>query len=192
MECIGGSGVMEDSPMPRLFRESPVNAIWEGSGNVQCLDVLRAMQKTPEVVDAFFAELAPARGASARLDRWVVDLQRDLGDEDDAEYRARGVVDRMALAIAGSAAGPARTGRRRRRLLRVAPRRCRAAQLRHVAARRRLRRDHRARDAARMTVAGVAPSFRRDAFCASYCTGARSLPVASARKPRRRADDRMP
>jgi len=99
MECIGGSGVMEDSPMPRLFRESPVNAIWEGSGNVQCLDVLRAMRRTPAVVDAFFAELAPARGASARLDRWVVDLQRDLGDEDDAEYRARGVVDRMALAL---------------------------------------------------------------------------------------------
>ena len=47
MECIGGSGVMEDSPMPRLYREAPVNAIWEGSGNVQCLDVLRAIQKTP-------------------------------------------------------------------------------------------------------------------------------------------------
>ena len=69
MECIGGSGVMEDSPIPRLFRESPVNAIWEGSGNVQCLDVLRAMQKTPAVVDAFFAELAKARGANAALDR---------------------------------------------------------------------------------------------------------------------------
>jgi len=99
MECIGGSGVMEDSPMPRLFRESPVNAIWEGSGNVQCLDVLRAMRKSPQVKDAFFAELGRARGASAQLDRWVDALQRDLGDEDGAEYRARGVVDRMALAL---------------------------------------------------------------------------------------------
>ena len=74
MECIGGSGVMEDSMMPRLFRESPVNAIWEGSGNVQCLDVLRALSKTPAVVDAFFAEVGQARGAHAALDRHVADL----------------------------------------------------------------------------------------------------------------------
>jgi putative acyl-CoA dehydrogenase len=99
MECIGGSGVMEDGPMPRLFRESPINAIWEGSGNVQCLDVLRALRKTPQVVEAFFAELARARGISVRLDRWVADLGRDLSDENAAEYRARSVVDRMALAL---------------------------------------------------------------------------------------------
>ena len=99
MECIGGSGVMEDSPFPRLFRESPVNAIWEGSGNVQCLDVLRAMQKTPAVVGAFFAELAKARGANATLDRYVAALQKEFGDLADLEYRARGVVDRMALAL---------------------------------------------------------------------------------------------
>jgi len=99
MECIGGSGVMEDSPMPRLFRESPVNAIWEGSGNVQCLDVLRAMQKTPAVVEAFFSEVARARGAHPTLDRWVVALRSDLRDLADAEYRARDLVDRMALAI---------------------------------------------------------------------------------------------
>lgn len=99
MECIGGSGVMEDSPFPRLYREAPVNAIWEGSGNVQCLDVLRAMQKTPEVVSAFFAELAKARGGNATLDRWVEGLQRELADVADVEYRARHVVDAMALAI---------------------------------------------------------------------------------------------
>jgi len=99
MECIGGSGVMEDSPFPRLFRESPVNAIWEGSGNVQCLDVLRAMQKTPAVVGAFFAELAKSRGANAALDRYVAALQKELGDLADLEYRARDVVDRMALAL---------------------------------------------------------------------------------------------
>jgi putative acyl-CoA dehydrogenase len=99
MECIGGSGVMEDSPFPRLFRESPVNAIWEGSGNVQCLDVLRAMQKTPAVVEAFFREVARARGESPVLDRWVGALQREFTDLADIEYRARDIVDRMALAI---------------------------------------------------------------------------------------------
>src|SRR6185295_3781584 len=99
MECIGGSGVMEDSPFPRLFRESPVNAIWEGSGNVQCLDVLRAMKKTPEVVDAFFCEVAKAQGACAALDHWVGALRKEIDDPTDIEYRARDVVDRMALAI---------------------------------------------------------------------------------------------
>ncbi len=99
MECIGGSGVMEDSPFPRLYREAPVNAIWEGSGNIQCLDVLRAMQKTPDTVDAYFAELARARGANAMLDGFVAALRADFGDLADLEYRARDVVDRMALAI---------------------------------------------------------------------------------------------
>ncbi|MDE2453760.1 MAG: isovaleryl-CoA dehydrogenase [Burkholderiales bacterium] len=99
MECIGGSGVMEDGPMPRLFRESPVNAIWEGSGNVQCLDVLRAMSKTPAVVQAFFDELARARGADRRLDRWVAALAPEFRDPSDVEFRARGLVDRMALAL---------------------------------------------------------------------------------------------
>ncbi len=99
MECIGGSGVMEDGPFPRLFRESPVNAIWEGSGNIQCLDVLRAMQKTPEVVTAFFREVDKAKGASRALDEWVGSLRSDFRDLADVEYRARGLVDRMALAI---------------------------------------------------------------------------------------------
>ena len=99
MECIGGSGVMEDSPFPRLFRESPVNAIWEGSGNVQCLDVLRAMQKTPAVVEAFFREVDRARGANGALDAWVTALKREFSERGDMDYRARSVVDRMALAI---------------------------------------------------------------------------------------------
>ena len=99
MECIGGSGVMEDGPFPRLFREAPVNAIWEGSGNVQCLDVLRAMQKTPEVVEAFFREVAKARGANATLDRYVGKLQAEFTDLADLEYRARDVIDQMALAL---------------------------------------------------------------------------------------------
>jgi putative acyl-CoA dehydrogenase len=102
MECIGGSGVMEDSPLPRLFRESPVNAIWEGSGNVQCLDVLRVLRKAPAAIDAFFGELALSRGTNAVLDRAVDALQRDFGDPADLEHRARGLVDRMALAMQAS------------------------------------------------------------------------------------------
>jgi len=99
MECIGGSGVMEDSPMPRLFRESPVNAIWEGSGNIQCLDALRAMRKTPAVVQAYFDEVARARGGSDSLDRHVDRLKDDLRDSPDVEYRARGLLDRMATGL---------------------------------------------------------------------------------------------
>ncbi|RPH64102.1 MAG: isovaleryl-CoA dehydrogenase [Burkholderiales bacterium] len=99
MECIGGSGVMEDSPFPRLFRESPVNAIWEGSGNVQCLDVLRAMHKVPAVVEAFFGELGKARGANATLDGYIGALRKEFADLGELEYRARDLVDRMALAL---------------------------------------------------------------------------------------------
>ena len=102
MECIGGSGVMEDSMMPRLYREAPVNAIWEGSGNVQCLDVLRAMAKTPVVLDAFFAEVRQAQGAHATLDRLNAELAKDLTDPRDLEFRARDLVDRMALALQAS------------------------------------------------------------------------------------------
>lgn len=88
--------------MPRLFRESPINAIWEGSGNVQCLDVLRALGKTPAVLEAFFAELGRARGADRRLDEYVNNLQREFADLSDIEYRARNIVDRMALALQAS------------------------------------------------------------------------------------------
>ncbi|MBA4112483.1 MAG: isovaleryl-CoA dehydrogenase [Verminephrobacter sp.] len=102
MECIGGSGVMEDSMFPRLYREAPVNAIWEGSGNIQCLDVLRAMAKTPEVVDAFFAELRTTQGQNTLLDQHVRDLGKEFADTTDLQYRARHVVERMALALQAS------------------------------------------------------------------------------------------
>ena len=102
MECIGGSGVMEDSMMPRLYREAPVNTIWEGSGNVQCLDVLRAIAKTPAVLDAFFAEVGEARGANAALDQCVAGLVNEMKDLRDLEYRARDLVDRMALSLQAS------------------------------------------------------------------------------------------
>ncbi len=99
MECIGGSGLMEDSIMPRLYREAPVNAIWEGSGNVQCLDVLRALQKSPQVVEAFFNETGKARGRNAALDRQLDTLARELKNPADMEYRARSVVDRLATSL---------------------------------------------------------------------------------------------
>jgi putative acyl-CoA dehydrogenase len=102
MECIGGSGVMEDCIMPRLFRESPVNSIWEGSGNVQCLDMLRAMRRNAGSVETFMAEVQAGAGADARLDRYVAQLSKEFADASDIEYRARGVVEKMALALQGS------------------------------------------------------------------------------------------
>ena len=89
--------------MPRLFRESPLNSIWEGSGNVLCLDVLRAMVKSPASVEAFFAEVAEGAGAEPRLDAYVADLRDEVpGDLETIEARARRVVERMALALQGS------------------------------------------------------------------------------------------
>ncbi|MDG5501014.1 isovaleryl-CoA dehydrogenase [Marinobacter sp. BGYM27] len=102
MECIGGSGVMEDCIMPRLLRESPVNAIWEGSGNVQCLDTLRAMQKTPDALDAYFAEVSAATGSDKRFDQFLTRLKQDFSDQNHLQYRARNLVDRLALALQGS------------------------------------------------------------------------------------------
>ncbi|WP_077529656.1 isovaleryl-CoA dehydrogenase [Vreelandella utahensis] len=102
MECIGGSGLMEDCIMPRLLRESPVNAIWEGSGNVQCLDVLRAMNREPGVLDSFFAEVNRARGMNADFDAFTSELENEFRHSDNLEYRARNLTDRMALAIQAS------------------------------------------------------------------------------------------
>ncbi len=102
MECLGGSGAMETHITARLYREAPINAIWEGSGNVQCLDVLRAIGREPETLEAFFAEVDRARGADRRLDRHVAALRDDLARREDIEYRARDLVDRMALALQGA------------------------------------------------------------------------------------------
>jgi len=102
LECLGGNGYVEESGMPRLFRESPLMSIWEGSGNVAALDVLRAMGRSPESVEAFFAELDAAAGGDARLDAAVADLRRELSDLDAIELRARRLVERMALTLQGS------------------------------------------------------------------------------------------
>jgi putative acyl-CoA dehydrogenase len=85
-----------------LFRESPLNGIWEGSGNVMCLDVLRAMAREPQALEAFLAELDAAAGADRHLDAAVARVRNELSDLDGIEPRARRVVEAMALAFQGS------------------------------------------------------------------------------------------
>jgi len=102
METIGGSAVMENSIMPRFYREAPINTIWEGSGNVQCLDVLRAMQKDPNSLDAFFKEVALAKGSDKNFDAYFAKLQNEFTNLENLEYRARSVVEKMAIAVQGS------------------------------------------------------------------------------------------
>jgi putative acyl-CoA dehydrogenase len=103
LECLGGNGFVEESGMPRLFRESPLNSIWEGSGNVQCLDVLRAMIKSPASLDAFFAEVQEGAVSEPRLAAFVTGLRDEFpGDLETIEARARRVVEKMALALQAS------------------------------------------------------------------------------------------
>jgi putative acyl-CoA dehydrogenase len=100
LECLGGNGYVEESLMPRLYREAPLNGIWEGSGNVICLDVLRAMGKDPESVQLFFAEALLAQ--DERVTRVVGELRRELSDLAELETRARRIVERMALVLQSS------------------------------------------------------------------------------------------
>jgi len=102
MECFGGNGVTEDFIFARLYRDAPINAIWEGSGNVQALDMLRALGRSPEVLEAWYAELGKTRGESAALDTAVLATQRALTDNDEVEYRARRTVDQLALTMQAS------------------------------------------------------------------------------------------
>jgi putative acyl-CoA dehydrogenase len=102
LECLGGNGYVEESGMPRIYREQPLNAIWEGSSNVQCLDVLRAMAKEPGSMDLFLAELGEAFGADPRLDQAIARIGGELSDLETIESRARRVVELMAVALQGS------------------------------------------------------------------------------------------
>jgi putative acyl-CoA dehydrogenase len=102
LECLGGNGYVEESMMPRLYREAPVNAIWEGSGNVIVLDVLRAANRSPESLDTFFAELDSARGIEPHLDDAINRATRAVTEAADLEFEARRVVETMALAWAGT------------------------------------------------------------------------------------------
>ncbi|MFI8189986.1 acyl-CoA dehydrogenase family protein [Streptomyces sp. NPDC085946] len=101
-ECLGGNGYVEESGMPRLVRESPLNSIWEGAGNVQALDVLRALQREPQALDAYLREVGRARGADHRLDAAIKHLLTDLADLDAVEGRARRLVERLALVLQGA------------------------------------------------------------------------------------------
>ena len=102
MECIGGSAVMENSIMPRLYREATINTIWEGSGNVQCLDVLRVLNREPDCLDAFMDEAALAKGMDGRFDRYLASLHVEFENRDELAYRARRVLEKMALTMQAS------------------------------------------------------------------------------------------
>jgi putative acyl-CoA dehydrogenase len=102
LECLGGNGYVEASGMPRLYREQPLSSIWEGSGNVMCLDVLRALARNPEGLEAYLAEVEAASGADPRLDAFTRELREELSSFADIEVRARRVVEKMALALQGS------------------------------------------------------------------------------------------
>jgi putative acyl-CoA dehydrogenase len=96
LECLGGNGYVEESPLPRLYREAPVNSIWEGSGNVIALDVLRVLTKQPQALDAFQAEIEPAL-EDARMRKASDELAFLLRDAQAVESRARSIVERMAV-----------------------------------------------------------------------------------------------
>ena len=101
MECLGGSGFVEESPLPLLYREAPLNAIWEGSGNIICLDVLRTLQRTPEALEVFYAELAKASGANRHFDAAVAGT-KDRYAKGVAESEARQFVETMDLLLQAS------------------------------------------------------------------------------------------
>ena len=101
-ECLGGIGYVEETMMPRLYRQAPLNSIWEGSGNVQCLDVLRALGKEPETREALMAELAAAKGMDADYDAAFASLPALFEDAATMEFRSRIIVERAALMLQAS------------------------------------------------------------------------------------------
>ncbi|MET7378900.1 acyl-CoA dehydrogenase family protein [Streptomyces sp. NPDC005526] len=101
-ECLGGNGYVEEWGMARLVRESPLNSVWEGAGNIQALDVLRALRREPAALDAYLREVGLARGADHRLDGAIKNLLTELADLDGVEGRARRLVERLALVLQGA------------------------------------------------------------------------------------------
>jgi len=102
MEVLGGNGYVEDSGLPRLYRQSPLNSIWEGSGNVIALDVLRAMGRSSDTLAAVSAEIELARGVDPRFDDAVKRLHAELGDPVGLPFRARRIAGLLALCLQGS------------------------------------------------------------------------------------------
>lgn len=99
MECLGGNGYVEEGPMARLYREAPLHGIWEGSGNVICLDVLRAVDREPRTLDAFFTEVTATALPKSRLAPYLDVLRREVSDEHDRDARARRITEMLALAL---------------------------------------------------------------------------------------------
>ena len=102
MEVQGGNGYVDEGMLARIYREMPVNSIWEGSGNIMCLDLLRAFSKTPRALPILMAELTPALGRHAAYDKFLGQLQRDFGDSGNLETRARRLTQNLALALQAS------------------------------------------------------------------------------------------
>jgi putative acyl-CoA dehydrogenase len=102
LECLGGNGYVEDSGMPLVFRESPLNSIWEGSGNVNALDVLRALQRSPEALDAWLTEVGRVRGENRMLDDAVHEVLTRLAEASQAEGSARRLAAMMASCLQGA------------------------------------------------------------------------------------------
>ena len=102
LECHGGNGFVEDHLMARLYREAPLNGIWEGTGNVVCLDVLRSIQKFPACLPAVLDELRTATGADRRYDAFLDGLETEIADMLRTESMARRVVEQIALALSAS------------------------------------------------------------------------------------------
>jgi putative acyl-CoA dehydrogenase len=108
LECLGGNGYVEESIMPRLYREAPLNSIWEGSGNVICLDILRALSREPEAADALVQEIRSVAGTDKLMDRYVAEIGTDLEKQlkqslknqtTEIEGQARRLAERFALAL---------------------------------------------------------------------------------------------
>jgi len=101
LECLGGNGYVEESGMPRLYRDAPLNSIWEGSGNVTALDVLRALARAPGAADALLAEIDLAAGGDRRLDTATARLRDELKEADSAgaQYRARRLAGQIAVTM---------------------------------------------------------------------------------------------
>lgn len=102
LECLGGNGFVEESMLPRLYREAPLNSIWEGSGNVICLDVLRAIGKEPKTIEALLHEIRMGRGADPRLDAYMAKLETEISRGASDEFGARRLVEKMALSLQAS------------------------------------------------------------------------------------------
>ena len=100
LECLGGNGYVEESPLPRLYRDAPLNSLWEGAGNIQCLDVLRSINQDPDILDALRGELAAAAGSNRVYDRFCRSLENAA--ETNSEHAARVLVTRYALALQAS------------------------------------------------------------------------------------------